>query len=189
MSLPRQTPTETPTITPSCITEKPLVNMSTKVAFITGATAGFGEATARRFVKEGWKVIITGRRTERLEALQADLGKDVCHPVTLDVTDRKGVEACFANLPEGFKEIDVLVNNAGLALGVDSVDQGDVDSWEQMIDTNIKGLLYVTRAALPSMVCFRPSHLRRVGRSRKLQHERQLPLWTFCRRRRGCCYG
>jgi NADP-dependent 3-hydroxy acid dehydrogenase YdfG len=137
--------------------------MSTKVAFITGATAGFGEATARRFVKEGWKVIITGRRTERLEALQADLGKDVCHPVTLDVTDRKGVEACFANLPEGFKEIDVLVNNAGLALGVDSVDQGDVDSWEQMIDTNIKGLLYVTRAALPSMVSRGSGHVVNLG--------------------------
>eukprot|EP00667_Euglena_gracilis_P020866 EG_transcript_22690 len=122
------------------------------LALITGATAGIGADTARRFVREGWKVVITGRRTDRLQALQAELGAEVCHGVTLDVRDRAAVEACIASLPEGFTAIDVLVNNAGLALGLESAEETRLDDWDAMVDTNCKGLMYVTRTVLPAMV-------------------------------------
>ncbi len=122
-----------------------------KVICITGATAGIGRATALRFIREGWKVIATGRRSDRLDELAREAGAN-CFPITMDVRDENSVKAGFAALPEAFKPIDVLLNNAGLALGLGPSQEADMADWEQMIDTNIKGLLYCTRIVLPEMV-------------------------------------
>ncbi len=122
------------------------------IVFVTGASAGFGAATARRFAKEGHRVVITGRRRERLESLAAELGRDKVLPLVFDVRDRAAVAGAFEALPAAFAAIDVLVNNAGLALGLEPAHKASLDDWEAMIDTNIKGLTYVTRAALPGMV-------------------------------------
>lgn len=119
---------------------------------ITGATSGFGEATARLFAKNGWKLILTGRRQARLEQLQNELGgADNVHYCCFDISDRQAVEQAFESLPESFSTIDVLLNNAGLALGLEPADQTNLDEWEQMVDTNIKGLMYCTRTILPKM--------------------------------------
>ncbi|BBD06942.1 SDR family oxidoreductase [Desulfovibrio ferrophilus] len=119
---------------------------------ITGATSGFGEAMARRFAAEGWKLIITGRRTQRLNALAAELSPAQVHTATFDIRDSKAISDFVAALPEDFKNIDVLVNNAGLALGLEPAQRCDLDLWETMIDTNIKGLVAMSRAVLPGMV-------------------------------------
>ena len=111
------------------------------IVFITGATAGFGKALARRFAGAGAKVIVTGRRADRLQSLCEELG-DRAHALTFDVRNRQEVEAAVAGLPEAFKKVNVLVNNAGLALGVSSADQAEISNWETMIDTNCKGLIY-----------------------------------------------
>lgn len=129
---------------------------------VTGATAGFGEATARRFAREGHKVIISGRRAERLNALADDLGEAVL-AAPFDVRDRAAVTAAIEGLPGGFAEIDVLVNNAGLALGLDPAQSADLTDWDTMIDTNIKGLTYCTRAVLPGMVARRRGHIINLG--------------------------
>ncbi len=121
------------------------------IVFVTGATAGFGAAIARRFVQDGHRVVATGRRADRLDALAADLG-DRVHAMTLDVTDRGAVEAVASRLPVDFSAVDVLVNNAGLALGLEPAHQVDLDDWDRMIDTNVKGLARTTRALLPGMV-------------------------------------
>ena len=118
---------------------------------ITGATAGFGEASARRFIAEGAKVIGTGRRQDRLDALADELGERF-HPLPLDVRDEAAVNNAIANLPEGFSKVDVLVNNAGLALGLEPAQEARMEDWDTMIDTNCKGLVYCTRALLPGMV-------------------------------------
>jgi 3-hydroxy acid dehydrogenase / malonic semialdehyde reductase len=122
------------------------------IVFVTGASAGFGAAIARRFAKEGHRVVVTGRRLERLDALADELGRDKILPLVFDVRNRLAVERAFAELPAAFAEIDVLVNNAGLALGLEPAQRADLDEWETMVDTNVKGLLYVTRTALPGMV-------------------------------------
>jgi 3-hydroxy acid dehydrogenase/malonic semialdehyde reductase len=132
------------------------------IVFITGATAGFGAAIARLFVHEGHKVVATGRRRERLDALRKELGEAVL-PLVLDVRDRKAVGAAFAALPAGFAEVDVLVNNAGLALGLEPAQKADLDDWDTMVDTNIKGLLYCTRAALTGMVARNRGHIVNIG--------------------------
>ncbi len=119
--------------------------------FITGATAGFGEATTRRFVREGHRVIGTGRRQERLEILGRELGERF-HGVRLDVRDNDAIKAAVAGLPGDFASVDVLVNNAGLALGLEPAQEAHMDDWETMVDTNIKGMIYCTRALLPGMV-------------------------------------
>ncbi len=129
---------------------------------VTGATAGFGEATTRRFVAEGHKVIATGRRRERLDALAKELG-DTVHPLRLDVTDRGAVEKAVAGLPSGFAAIDVLVNNAGLALGLEGGQDADLDDWDTMIDTNCRGLVTCTRAVLPGMVERDRGHIFNLG--------------------------
>jgi 3-hydroxy acid dehydrogenase/malonic semialdehyde reductase len=121
------------------------------IVLVTGATAGFGAVIARRFVAEGHRVIAAGRRTERLADLRAELGDSVL-PVTMDVRDRAAVAGRIAALPAGWAEIDVLVNNAGLALGLEPAQRADLDAWDIMVDTNAKGLMYVTRAVLPGMV-------------------------------------
>lgn len=129
---------------------------------VTGATAGVGLAVARRFVKEGARVIATGRRGERLEALKAELG-DRLLPVTLDVTDRAAVQQAFDSLPADFAQVDVLVNNAGLAMGLDPAQTARLEDWDVMVDTNVKGLLYCTRAALPGMVARDRGHVINIG--------------------------
>ena len=121
--------------------------------FITGATSGFGEACARRFAEAGWKLVLTGRREERLNALCAELSKQTeVHGLVLDVRDRKAMEAAIANLPPSFAKLRGLINNAGLALGVDPAPKCDLDDWDTMVDTNIKGLMYSTRLLLPRLI-------------------------------------
>ena len=132
------------------------------IIFVTGATAGFGAAIARKFVHEGHKVVATGRRADRLAQLADELGDKVA-TLTLDVTDRAAVEGVVARLPHGFSAIDVLVNNAGLALGLEPAQRADPDDWETMIDTNVKGLARVTLALLPGMVERNRGHVVNLG--------------------------
>jgi 3-hydroxy acid dehydrogenase / malonic semialdehyde reductase len=134
-----------------------------RTVLITGASSGFGAATARRFAARGDRVIAAARRTERLRSLADELGPDVLLPLTLDVRDRAGVERAAASLPVGFDEVDILVNNAGLALGLEPAQEADVDQWEQMIETNCTGLVYVTRALLPQMVARGRGHVVNLG--------------------------
>jgi len=129
---------------------------------VTGATAGFGEATARRFAAEGSKVVLAGRRTDRLDALKSELGGNA-HALTLDIQDRDAVAAAIDGLPADFAAIDVLVNNAGLALGLDAAPSANLDDWDTMIDTNIKGLTYCTRAVLPGMKARGRGHVINIG--------------------------
>ncbi|MBC16141.1 MAG: NAD(P)-dependent oxidoreductase [Desulfovibrio sp.] len=123
-----------------------------KTVLITGATAGFGKAMAERYAAEGWKIIVTGRRQERLDELKTALAPASVHTICFDVRDKQAVDNAIDSLPEEFREIDVLVNNAGLALGVEPAYKCDLEEWECMIDTNIKGLLYMTKAVLAGMV-------------------------------------
>ncbi len=120
-----------------------------RTVLVTGATAGFGTAIARRFAADGANLVICGRRTERLETLKAELGAAPVHAASLDVRDRAAVAAFTAALPW---PVDLLVNNAGLALGLEPAQAAELDDWETMIDTNLKGLMYMTRAILPGMV-------------------------------------
>lgn len=130
-------------------------DLKSMCALITGATSGIGQATARKLAKEGCgKLILAARRTERLTALKAELeqlGAEVC-TITLDVRDKKAVDQAFEHLPKGFERIDVLLNNAGLASGLDTFDNADMNDIEVMIDTNVKGLIYVSKAIIPHMI-------------------------------------
>lgn len=138
--------------------------MSTKTIMITGATSGFGEACARLFAEQGWKLILTGRRQQRLEQLQAELGgAESVHTCCFDISDKAAVEQAFASLPEAFCQIDVLLNNAGLALGLEPAHQTRLDDWEKMVDTNIKGLLFCTRTVLPMMVERKSGYIINIG--------------------------
>ena len=130
---------------------------------ITGATAGFGKACAERFAREGWRLILTGRRKERLSALADELASAPIHVVTLDVREPESVEAMVAELPASFRDIDVLLNNAGLALGLEGAHQADLHDWDIMIDTNIKGLCHLTRNVLPGMVERNRGHIINMG--------------------------
>jgi 3-hydroxy acid dehydrogenase/malonic semialdehyde reductase len=137
-----------------------------KTIMITGATAGFGKATAVRFAKNGYNIIITGRRKERLDELEKDLlssGKIKVLSLNFDVRKKSDVESVIGNLPAGWKAIDILVNNAGLAVGLDHIETGNTDDWDRMIDTNIKGLLYVTREVAPLMVIRKTGHIFNIG--------------------------
>ncbi len=133
------------------------------IILVTGATAGFGAAIARRFAAEGHKIVAAGRRRERLDALAAEFKPGAIDPLVLDVRDRAAVEAAIANLPADFAAIDLLVNNAGLALGLSPAQEADLDDWETMVDTNVKGLMYVTRAVLPGMVARNRGHIVNLG--------------------------
>jgi NADP-dependent 3-hydroxy acid dehydrogenase YdfG len=130
-----------------------------KTILITGATSGFGKACAEYFAEQGWKVILTGRRTDRLEALQQQLGNAVRQIIALDVREREQVLEQLGCL----KDIDVLLNNAGLALGLEPSWEVDLDDWETMVDTNIKGLMYCTRAILPQLVKRNGGHIVNIG--------------------------
>ena len=133
-----------------------------QVILVTGATAGFGAAFARRFVKDGHKVIATGRRAERLQDLGNELGAALL-PRALDVTDAAAVAGFVAGLPEAWREIDVLVNNAGLALGLSPAWDADLEQWDQMVATNITGVMHMTRALLPGMVARNRGHVVNIG--------------------------
>jgi NADP-dependent 3-hydroxy acid dehydrogenase YdfG len=136
-----------------------------RIIMITGSTAGFGRATALKFAKNGYNVIITGRRKERLDALEKELSHYNIKVLSLnfDVRNSKEVESAVKALPEEWKNIDILVNNAGLAVGLERIDAGIIDDWDRMIDTNIKGLLYVTRAVSPQMVARGKGHIFNLG--------------------------
>jgi 3-hydroxy acid dehydrogenase / malonic semialdehyde reductase len=133
---------------------------STKVALITGASSGFGAASARKLAAIGWQLILVARRVERLNALQLELGEQVLACIELDVRDSAAVNNKLSNYAT---KVDLLVNNAGLAVGLDPAHQADLDDWERMIDTNIKGLSYVTRAILPGMAANKRGHIINVG--------------------------
>ena len=133
-----------------------------RTVFVTGASSGFGAAVARRFAATGARVVAAARRADRLKDLTAELGALVL-PVTLDVRDRVAVAEVVNGLPAEFAEIDVLVNNAGLALGQGPAQSADLDDWDQMIDTNCKGLVYCTRAVLPGMVARGRGHVINLG--------------------------
>ncbi|MCX6267862.1 MAG: SDR family NAD(P)-dependent oxidoreductase [Bacteroidetes bacterium] len=138
----------------------------TKIIFITGATAGFGMAIARKFAENGHNLIITGRRKILLEELAKELvinfNVEVL-PLCFDVRKSAEAESAIANLPEKWKNIDVLVNNAGLAVGLNPIHEAVVDDWERMIDTNVKGLLYMTRFISPLMVARQQGHIINIG--------------------------
>lgn len=137
-----------------------------KTVFITGATSGFGEACAKRFAQAGYGLILNGRRTDRLHSLKLNLEDEYgvsCHLLPFDVQNREAVFSAIESLPDDWKNVDVLINNAGLALGRDRFDEADLDDWETMIDTNLKGLMYVTKALLPLMIPRRTGHIINLG--------------------------
>jgi 3-hydroxy acid dehydrogenase/malonic semialdehyde reductase len=137
---------------------------SLKTAFITGATSGIGEATARIFAQNGVKLILCGRRTEKLAQLKAELQTQTqIHTLTFDVRNREEVFANIASLPADFQKIDILLNNAGNAHGFDSIQNGNVEDWEAMIDSNVKGLLYVSKAIIPKMISQNSGHIVNIG--------------------------
>jgi 3-hydroxy acid dehydrogenase/malonic semialdehyde reductase len=142
--------------------ENPSMERSATLVMVTGASSGIGEATVRRFVGEGARVIAVARRGERLRALANELGPTV-RPVELDVRDRDAVAALMEGLPPEWAAIDVLVNGAGLARGLAPAQAASLDDWDEMIDTNVKGLAYVTRAVLPGMVARGRGHVINIG--------------------------
>lgn len=133
-----------------------------KIAFVTGATAGFGRAICRILVKHNYRVIGAGRRAERLHALQHELGNDFL-PLAFDLSDRQATEQAIQGLPEAWQSIDLLVNNAGLALGLERADKAELDDWLQMINTNTVGLVTITRLILPQMVSRNTGHIINLG--------------------------
>jgi len=137
-----------------------------KIVLITGATAGFGEACAYKFAENGYNLILNGRRNERLEILKEKLQKLFninIHLLPFDVRNKEQVFTSLEQVPQEWRSIDVLVNNAGLALGRDLIQEGDIEDWDTMIDTNVKGLLYVTRAVVPWMIENKKGHIINLG--------------------------
>jgi 3-hydroxy acid dehydrogenase / malonic semialdehyde reductase len=138
--------------------------MSARIVLITGATSGIGEATARLLASHNFSLILCGRRKDRLQKLAAELSATAqVHTLSFDVRDQKETAAQIASLPEEWKTIDVLINNAGNAHGLDSIQNGSVADWDAMLDINVKGLLYVTKAVLPIMVQRNKGHLVNIG--------------------------
>ena len=132
------------------------------IVCVTGATSGIGNAVARRFLKDGWKVVAIGRRRERLDDLAKEYGEAVL-PLPLDVTDRNAVKKAFSSLPAAFLPLDVLVNNAGGAFGLDTAQDASLDDWEGMVDVNVKGLLYCTKAVVAGMAERGKGHIVNIG--------------------------
>ncbi|OKL39351.1 SDR family NAD(P)-dependent oxidoreductase [Pontibacter flavimaris] len=135
----------------------------TKIAFVTGATSGIGLATAVDLAKHGFKIIATGRRRERLQELQQKLGEANVYPLVFDVRDNVAVIEAVATLPDAWRKVDVLVNNAGNAHGLSPIQDGSVEDWDAMIDINVKGLLYVTKAVLPLLQKQGGGHIVNIG--------------------------
>lgn len=142
-----------------------MVSVQDKVVLITGASSGIGAACARVFAQAGAKLILTARRQERLEQLADELSLDasLIHLLPLDVCDRSSVESALSNLPASWSSVDILINNAGLSRGLDKLYLGNFQDWEEMIDTNIKGLLYLTRFVVPGMVSRGRGHVVNIG--------------------------
>ena len=138
------------------------VDPKTLTVLVTGATSGFGEAVCRRFAAEGARVVATGRREDRLAKLAQELGPR-CHTAAFDVRDRAAVSAALDALPAPFSALNVVVANAGLALGLEPAPKADLDDWDTMVDTNVKGLLYTVRAALPGLVARDEGHVVLLG--------------------------
>lgn len=135
-----------------------------KTALITGATSGIGKATAQLLAQHNFKLVICGRRSERLKALQSELEKYTSvYTLCFDVRDKIAVFENIAALPEAFSNIDVLINNAGNAHGLDAIQNGDLDDWDAMIDSNVKGLLYVSKAIMPQMIARKAGHIINIG--------------------------
>ncbi len=133
--------------------------MTTKTAIITGATSGIGKACAKMLAKNNYNIIITGRRANRLNDLEKEIRNVKVLKLNFDIRDRKETEKQIQNLPKSWKNIDLLINNAGLASGLSDIQEGDIDKWEQMIDTNIKGLLYISKQIMPIMVANKKGHI------------------------------
>ncbi len=143
-----------------------MVSVKDQIVLITGASSGIGEACARVFAQAGAKLILTARRQERLEQLADQLSKTYAcelHLLPLDVSDRTQVQATLESLPAPWQEVDILINNAGLSRGLDKVHEASIQDWEEMIDTNIKGLLYMTRSLVPGMVSRGKGHVINIG--------------------------
>ena len=136
--------------------------MKTTTALVTGATAGFGLAICKKLIEAGYKVIGTGRRADRLAEIHSQLGNNFL-PLAFDIRDEQATINALNTLPEGWQAVDLLVNNAGLALGLETADKSDLDDWEKMIDTNVKGLVTVTRLVLPQMVARNQGHIINLG--------------------------
>ncbi len=137
-----------------------------KIILITGATSGIGEACAKKFAAAGYNLIITGRRAERLQQLKTDIearNPIQILPLQFDVQDRNAVAAAFASLPAKWQNISILLNNAGLAAGRDSFEDADIDDWETMLNTNVHGLLYVSKAVVPLMIAQKKGHIVNMG--------------------------
>ncbi len=140
--------------------------MRSKLVFITGASSGIGQACAILLAKQGYNLILAARRLDKLLTLKSELENNYnvqVHTIKLDVRNRQDVEEAIANLPEDWQNINALINNAGLALGLSTIDNGNVDHWDTMIDTNVKGLLYVTKSILPFMLSQKGGHIINIG--------------------------
>ncbi|MDO9375252.1 MAG: SDR family NAD(P)-dependent oxidoreductase [Ferruginibacter sp.] len=140
--------------------------MENKIVLITGATAGIGEACAEKYAANGYNLILTGRRSDRLEAIKSQLETEFSIkvlPLNFDVQQRAEVEESFATLPPEWRDIDILVNNAGLAAGRDLFEEADMEDWETMLNTNVHGLLYVTKAIVPLMIARKRGHIVNMG--------------------------
>ncbi len=143
-----------------------MTSIQNQIVLITGASSGIGAACARSFAAAGAKLILAARRLDRLQELTDQLTKEFAVPIhvlALDVGDRPQVKSTLQSLPPVWQDIDILVNNAGLSRGLDKLHEGDIQDWEEMIDTNVKGLLYVTRAVLPGMVNRNRGHVINLG--------------------------
>ncbi|MEL6502726.1 MAG: SDR family NAD(P)-dependent oxidoreductase, partial [Cyanobacteria bacterium J06623_1] len=143
-----------------------MVSIQGQIVVVTGASSGIGASCAKLFAKEGASLILAARRRDKLEAVAAEIKQDyhvkVCI-LEMDVSDRQSVENSFAALDESWRNVDILVNNAGLSRGLDKLQTGEIQNWEEMIDTNLKGLLYVTRSLLPGMVERNQGHVINIG--------------------------
>jgi len=135
-----------------------------KTAFITGATSGIGKATAINFALNGINLVLCGRRQERLDVLKEELSKEVnVHTLNFDIRDKESVQEAISSLPKEFAQIDILINNAGNAHGLDTIQEGSIDDWDAMLDINVKGLLYVSKALIPQMVERKSGHIINIG--------------------------
>jgi 3-hydroxy acid dehydrogenase/malonic semialdehyde reductase len=140
--------------------------MTSKIALITGATSGIGEACANLFAAQGYQLILLGRRSERLEKLSTSLAAThsvTVMPLVADVRDKAGLSAILEAIPAAWKKVDVLINNAGLSQGLDPIDKGDTDDWDTMIDTNVKGLLYMSKLVSNWMIPYQSGHIINIG--------------------------
>lgn len=142
------------------------MNNKKRTALITGATSGIGRATAHEFAKHGINLVLCGRRQERLDSIKKALSRETnVHTLNFDVRDREATLKAIASLPDEFKQIDILINNAGNAHGLDPIQSGSLDDWDAMMDINVKGLLYVSKAIIPSMTERQSGHIINIGSS------------------------